>query len=152
MDLGLNTYRGEIISVERSQIRGGGIMDGPVENSCTDYKRKIIALKADLMTRCGLGLPFIMYDDECEEYYKVSKNGQRIYVSEQDIFHDESAFCITDGDIVKRANLSVEIALMEMRELGVPVVFYEPKTGKIYKEYSDGTRNEVNRDDNIFKE
>lgn len=117
-----------------------------------DDKKKIIALKADLMIRCGLGLPFIEYDNECGEYFKVLKSGKRIYVDEKEVFNDESAACITDRDIVKRANLSVEIALMEMRELGVPVVFYEPQSGKIYKEYNDGTRNEVNRDHYIFKE
>ena len=37
---------------------------------------------------------------------------------------------ISDEETVKRAKLSVEIAIMELKALGVPVVEYDPKTKK----------------------
>ena len=52
---------------------------------------------------------------------------------------------ISDEETVRRARLSVEIALMEQRALGAPVVEYDPKTKKIYRVYNDGTKVEVKR-------
>lgn len=118
----------------------------PINNMAQeDVKRRIIGLKVSLLTRCGLELPFIMFDDERREYYKALKNGQRQYVSAQEAFDDEQAHKISDEDSVKRACLSVEIALMEMRELGIPIAVYEPESGKIYREKNDGTLVEVLR-------
>ena len=53
---------------------------------------------------------------------------------------------ISDEETVKRAKLSVEIAIMELKALGVPVVEYDPKTKKVYKVYNDGTKIELQRE------
>lgn len=54
---------------------------------------------------------------------------------------------ISDEETVRRAQLSVEIALMEQRALGVPIVEYDPETKKVYRVYNDGTRIEVKREE-----
>lgn len=50
---------------------------------------------------------------------------------------------ITDEQVVERARIAVEIALMKHKALGVPFVDYDRKTGKVYQEYNDGRRVEV---------
>ena len=50
---------------------------------------------------------------------------------------------ITDEQVVERARVAVEIALMKHKALGVPIVEYDWKTGKVYQVYNDGKRVEV---------
>lgn len=50
---------------------------------------------------------------------------------------------ITDDQVVERARVAVEIALMKHKALGVPIVEYDRKTGKVYQVYNDGRRVEV---------
>lgn len=47
---------------------------------------------------------------------------------------------ISDEETVKRAKLSVEIALMEQKALGVPIVEYGPKTKKVYRIVPENSR------------
>ena len=51
---------------------------------------------------------------------------------------------ITDEQVVERARVAVEIALMKHKALGVPNVSYDRKTQRVYLEYNDGRRVEVN--------
>ena len=51
---------------------------------------------------------------------------------------------ITDEEVVKRAKIAVEIAIMKHKAMGVPIVQYDEKTKKIYRVFSDGTREEIN--------
>ena len=66
--------------------------------------------------------------------------------TKMDINKFASIYPISDEETVKRAKLSVEIALMEQKTLGVPIVEYNPKTKKVYKVYNDGTKIEVQRE------
>lgn len=50
---------------------------------------------------------------------------------------------ITDEQVVERARVAVEIALMKHKALGVPIVEYDWETGKVYQVYNDGKRVEV---------
>lgn len=50
---------------------------------------------------------------------------------------------ITDEQVVERARVAVEIALMKHKALGVPIVEYDRKTKKVYQVYNDGRRVEV---------
>ena len=54
---------------------------------------------------------------------------------------------ISDEQTVRRSQLSVEIALMEQRTLGVPIVEYDSETKKVYRVYNDGTKIEVKREE-----
>ena len=51
---------------------------------------------------------------------------------------------ITDEEVVKRARIAVEIAIMKHKAMGVPIVQYDEETKKIYRVFSDGTREEIN--------
>ena len=51
---------------------------------------------------------------------------------------------ITDEEVVKRAKIAVEIAIMKHKAMGVPIVQYDEETKKIYRVFSDGTREEIN--------
>ena len=51
---------------------------------------------------------------------------------------------ITDEQVVERARVAVEIALMKHKALGVPNVSYDRKTKRDYLECNDGRRIEVN--------
>ena len=53
---------------------------------------------------------------------------------------------ISDEEKVKRAKLSVEIALIKQKALKGSIVEYDPKTKKVYKVYNDGTKIEVQRE------
>lgn len=55
---------------------------------------------------------------------------------------------ISDKETIKRAKLSVEIALMEQKALGGPIVEYDHKTKKV-QIYNDGTKIEVQREKTI---
>ena len=50
---------------------------------------------------------------------------------------------ITDEQVVERARVAVEIAIMKHKALGVPIVEYDIKTKKVYQVYNDGRRVEV---------
>lgn len=50
---------------------------------------------------------------------------------------------ITDEQVVERARVAVEIAIMKHKALGVPIVEYDRKTKKVYQVYNDGRRVEV---------
>ena len=51
---------------------------------------------------------------------------------------------ITDGQVVDRARVAVQIAIMKHKALGVPNVSYDRKTQRDYLEYNDCRRVEVN--------
>ena len=51
---------------------------------------------------------------------------------------------ITDEEVVKRAKIAVEIAIMKHKAMGVPIVQYDEETKKIYRVFSDGTREVIN--------
>ena len=51
---------------------------------------------------------------------------------------------ITDGQVVDRARVAVQIAIMKHKALGVPNVSYDRKTQRVYLEYNDFRRVEVN--------
>lgn len=49
----------------------------------------------------------------------------------------------SDSVVVKNARLAVAAALKKKKILMQPIAKYEPKTGKVYFVYGDGTREEV---------
>lgn len=51
---------------------------------------------------------------------------------------------ITDEQVAERARVAVEIAIMKHKALEVPIVGYDRKTKRVYLEYNDGRRVEVN--------
>ena len=51
---------------------------------------------------------------------------------------------ITDEQVVDRARVAVQIALMKHKALGVPNVSYDRKTQRVYLEYNDCRRVKVN--------
>lgn len=54
---------------------------------------------------------------------------------------------LTDEQIEERAQAAVRLALEKQKALGVPIVFCDPKTRKIYKLLADGTKVEVDMAD-----
>lgn len=44
-----------------------------------------------------------------------------------------------DGIIVRNARLAVKAELQKKRILNQPIARFDPKTGKVYMEYSDGS-------------
>ncbi len=50
---------------------------------------------------------------------------------------------ISDEEVVKRVNASIQIELEKKKALDIPAVIYDSKTGKIYNVYSDGTKVEA---------
>ena len=50
---------------------------------------------------------------------------------------------ITDEQVIERAGVAVEIAIMKHKALGVPIVEYDRKTKKVYQVYNDGRRVDV---------
>ena len=53
------------------------------------------------------------------------------------------ADCISDAQVVKRANAAVKIELDKKKALDIAVAVFDRKTQKIYKKNSDGTTIEV---------
>lgn len=49
----------------------------------------------------------------------------------------------SDGVVVKNARLAVAAELRKKKILKQPIAKYDPKTGKVYLLYSDGTCKEV---------
>ncbi len=47
---------------------------------------------------------------------------------------------ITDADVVKRVQTAVRIDIERKKALNAPVAVFDPETGNVYAEYSDGTR------------
>ena len=68
----------------------------------------------------------MMLKEQGKEFFRVATNS-----------------AITDEQVVERARVAVEIALMKHKALGVPIVEYAWETGKIYQVYNDGKRVEV---------
>ena len=50
---------------------------------------------------------------------------------------------ISDEEVVKRVNASIQIESEKKKALDIPAVIYDSKTGKIYNVYSDGTKVEA---------
>jgi len=50
---------------------------------------------------------------------------------------------LTDEQIDERARAAVRLALEKQKILGVPIIFCDPTTRKIYKMFADGTKVEV---------
>lgn len=47
---------------------------------------------------------------------------------------------ITDADVVKRIQSAVKIDIEKRKAMNAPIAVYEPETGNVYAEYSDGKR------------
>ncbi len=47
---------------------------------------------------------------------------------------------ITDADAVKRIRTAVKINIEKRKAMNAPVAVYDPETGNVYAEYSDGKK------------
>ncbi|MBE6911456.1 MAG: hypothetical protein E7473_02925 [Ruminococcaceae bacterium] len=47
---------------------------------------------------------------------------------------------VTDADVVKRVKSAVAIDIEKRKAMNVPIAVFDPETGNVYAEYSDGTR------------
>ena len=47
---------------------------------------------------------------------------------------------ITDADVVRRIQSAVKIDIEKRKAMNAPIAVYEPETGNVYAEYSDGKR------------
>lgn len=47
---------------------------------------------------------------------------------------------VTDADTVKRIQSAVKIDIEKRKAMNAPIAVYEPETGNVYAEYSDGKR------------
>lgn len=45
---------------------------------------------------------------------------------------------VTDADAVKRVRTAVKIDIEKRRAMNAPIAVYDPETGNVYAEYSDG--------------
>lgn len=50
---------------------------------------------------------------------------------------------LTDEQVETRAQAAVRLALEKQKALGVPIVFCDPATHKVYKMLPDGTKVEI---------
>ena len=69
----------------------------------------------------------MMLKEQGKEFFRVATNST-----------------ITDEQVVERARVAVEITIMKHKALGVPNVSYDRKTQRVYLEYNDCRRVEVN--------
>ena len=51
----------------------------------------------------------------------------------------------SDGVVVQNARLAVAAELKKKKNLKQPITKFDPKTGKVYLLYSDGTREEIGK-------
>ena len=75
--------------------------------------------------------------------YFHSKRVVDSVIDRKEMFRMANNPTITDEQVVERARVAVEIAIMKHKALGVPIVEYDRKTKKVYQVYNDGRRVEV---------
>lgn len=47
---------------------------------------------------------------------------------------------ITDADVVKRIKSAIKIDIEKRKAMNAPIAVYDPETGNVYAEYSDGKK------------